>query len=366
MGEAGSVSAEVAPSACYVCLGRSPEKRDFWSSPRDLSAVVLLVLPLLILLSTWIDGTISIDGGKGFSQHHGFWVIFVTTPGLILLSGTLLDRFVKILSNPGEYLSDRATAAQRSAFDAIVEEELQSLRLQSPLRYALYFGVLVGLCYFIINVIKTWRPQGTYGHDVFDAWQHLAGYLTTKCYLLPVFLLVYPVAIFVAFHVTWSMVRVLRYLCNNDVLEISYFHEDDCGGTSCFGEINLFVMAIYTLLFAVLLGMLETHDRTYFVTRSGAIFCSVAITVQSVAAVWAIHAFVRKKKQARLREITKRLDEDLESSLKHYDSFRNDLLAARNHVHGIHTFPYAAKVALAVNGLRFAPAAIAIISFVTR
>lgn len=356
----------MAPSDCYVCLGRSTTARDFWSSPRDVAALVCLLLPLLIVFGTWIDGTFSIAGGRGFREHHGFWVIFVTTPGLILLSGGLLDRFVKILSNPGEYLSDRATEGQRAEFNAIVGQELQSQRLQGRLRHGLHFGVVVGLLYFIINVVKTWRPHSTYGHDVFDAWEHLGGYLTTKLYLLPVFLLVYPVAIFVAFHVTWSMVRVLRYLCNNDVLEISYFHEDDCGGTSCFGEINLLVMAVYTLLFAVLLGMLETHERTYFVTRSGLIFCSVAITAQSIAAVWAIHRFVHKKKQARLREITKRLDEDLESSLNHYDTFRNDLLAARNHVHKIHTFPYAAKVALAVNGLRFAPAAIAIISFVNR
>jgi hypothetical protein len=359
--EAETTSAFVAPSDCYLCLGRSKTSRDFWSSSRDVSALALFLLPLLILIATWTDGTFGIDGGTGFKQHHGFWVIFVTTPGLIFLTGSLLDRFVEILSKPGEYLSDRATDVQRSELTNLVGEELQSLRLRGSLRYVLYFGVVVGLAYFIINVVKTWGPRGTYGHDVFDAWSHSAGYLTTKLYLLPVFLLVYPVAIFVAAHVTWSMVRVLRYLCNNDVLEISYFHEDDCGGTSCFGEVNLFVMAIYTLLFAVLVGMMETHDRTYFVTRSGLIFCSVAITVQSVAGVWAIHSFVRRKKRARLREITKRLDDDLNNN-----TFRHDLLAARNHVRGIHTFPYAAKVALAVNALRLAPAVIAIVSFVSR
>lgn len=349
------------PSDFYICLRRSKTSANFWLSSRDITAVALFGLPLLILLATWTDGTFRIDGGTGFMQHHGFWIVFGTTPGLVLVSGSLLDRFVEILSKPGEYLNDRATDAQRLQLEKIVDEEINSLCLRGRFRHVLSFGVVVGLLYYVINVVKTWRPHGTYGHDVFDAWSHSAGYLTTKLYLLPVFLIVYPVSIAIAAHVTWSMVRVLRYLCENDVLEISYFHEDGCGGTSCFGEINLYIMGIYTLLFAVLLGMIETHDRTYFVTRSALIFCSIAITVQSVAGVWAIHSFVRRKKRARLRDITKRLDSDLEN-----DKLCHGLLAARNHVHGIHTFPYAAKVTLAVNALRLAPAAIAIVSFINR
>jgi len=352
-----------APTASdnYVCLGRSRTSSDFWSSPRDITALILLLLPLVVLAATQVDGTFAMQGGgKGFKQHYGFWIIFVTTPGLVLLAGALLDRCTEILSNPGQYLSEGANPGQREQFRLLVERHLESLSLKTRHRYVLQFGILVGLSYFIINVIKTWDPYGTYGHDVFDAWNHEIGYLVTKLYLLPVVLLVYPIVIYIAAHVTWSMVIVLRYLCDNDVLEISYFHEDNCGGTSCFGELNLYVIAIYTL------GMFLTHERTYFVTSSALIFCSAATTAQSIAAVWAIHSFVRTRKRMLMREITKRLDSNLKSSIDKSETFRGELLAVRNHVQSIKTFPYAANVALIVNAIRFAPVVIAIVTFVKR
>src|SRR5438270_4749153 len=279
----------LTPSECYLLLGCSRKSRDFWSSPRDLAALAFLLLPLFIRLATQIDGTFALAGeAKGFKQHHGFWIIFATTPALLLLAGALLDRFVKILQTPGDYLSAKASREQFKELQDLAKREIDGLCLRSDARFALYFGVIVGLMYFIINILKTWAPTDTYGHDVFDAWAHTTGYFVTKLYLLPVFVLVYPACIFIAAHTTVSMVRVLRYLCSNEVLEISYFHEDNCGGTSCFGEINLFVMAIYALLIAVLVGMWFTHERIYFVTRSALVFCSIATTMQSVAAVWAI------------------------------------------------------------------------------
>jgi hypothetical protein len=353
-----------SPSDGYVCLRRPSGNSDFWHSPRDVAALIFLLLPLAVLAATCTDGTFSMQGSaKGLAQHRGFWIIFVTTPGLIALTGALLDRFVAILEAPGEYLSVRATDTQRAKFSQMLIETIESLSLRTRSRYVLYFGVIVGLSYFVINVIKTWNPYDTYGHDVFDAWAHQSGFFVTKLYLLPIFLLVYPISIFVTAHVSWSMVQLLRYLCDNDVLEISYFHEDNCGGTSCFGEINMMVMVVYTLLFAVLLGMLLTHSRTYFVTSSGLLFCSVAISVQSISAVWAIHAFVRKKKFARLREITKKLDDDLTDSLENDKTFRSNLLGIRNHVQGMSTFPYAANVALAVNALRLAPVLTGVFTF---
>ena len=355
------------PSESYGCLNGNQTTSDFWRSPRDLATLVLLLLPLLVFAATLVDGTYSMQGeSKGFAQHYGFWAIFATTPALLRLAGHMLDRYVSILSKPDGYLSDRATPDQRAEFDRIVGEHINSLALNSRLRYVLYFGMCVGLAFYIINIHETWDPYPTYGHDVFDAWRHKAGYFLTKLYLLPVFVYAYPVAIFIAAQVTWSMYVVLRFLCEKEVLEISFFHEDNCGGTSCFGEVNLLVMTTSAFLFVVLIGMFITHDRTYFVTRSGLVFCSIVMIVESLASVWAIHSFVKKKKQARLSIITKSLDEDLDDSLKNKSTFRNDLLAARNHVHGIHTFPYAARMLVVVNGLRFAPAVIAIATFVNR
>lgn len=353
------------PSSAYPFLAGSPHSGHFWQSSRSVATLLSLAAPLLLLVATQGDGTFSMRGGaKGFSQHYGFWVIFITTPAIILLTGHLLDRFVEVLRRPEDYVSTGADATQIKQLHALVEAEVQSLCLRAKSRFILYFMVVVGLMYYILNVIKTYAPYGTYGHDVFDSWSHPAGYLFTKAYLLPVFIAVYPIALFVAIHVTFSMVRVLRFLCKNDILQISFFHEDNCGGTSCFGDINALVMGMYALLISVLAGMFLTHERTYFVMQSGLVFCSVACILQSIWGVWAIHAFVRTKKQVCLQEITKRLNRKLSASLDSSDDFHDDLLAARNHIATIHTFPYATRVAFLVNSLRFAPGAVALITFV--
>ena len=354
------------PSVHYLILHRSGTSNHFWKSRRELAAVIVFVLPIIILGATLLDGTIWLSEGRGLSNHHGFWIIFVTTPGLILLCGALLDRFMKLLHEPETYLTATVSSAQLAGLQQLARDEVDGLCLKSRARYVLFLCVIVGLSYFILNIVQTWEPSGTYGHDVFDAWTHRTGYFATKAYLLPVFTVVYPIAIFVALHITLSMVHLLFYLCENDVLEISYFHQDNCGGTSCFGELNLFVMGIYTLLFAVLAGMWLTHDRTYFVTQSALLFCSVATTFQSVAAVWAIHKFVSNKKRARLVELTQKLNDDLRASLVLNTTFRNELLVARNHVAAIHTFPYAQKMGVAVAAFRFAPAVVAIIGFAVK
>lgn len=352
------------PSSLYPLLAKSRQLQHFWHSSRSVATLLSLAAPLLLLVATRADGTFAMDGeSKGFSQHYGFWVIFVTTPAIILLTGHLLDRFVEVLRKPEDYLSTGADATQTQQLHTLVEREIESLCLRSKARFILHFCILVGLMYYILNVIKTYAPNGTYGHDVFDSWRHASGYLSTKIYLLPIFTMVYPIALFVAGHVTFSMVRVLRFLCKNDILQISFFHQDNCGGTSCFGEINALIMGIYALLIGVIAGMFLTHERTYFVTQSALVFCSVACVLQSVWGVWAIHTFVQIKKRLCLQEITKRLNRDLSASLNSSDDFRDDLLAARNHIATIHTFPYATRVAFIVNSLRFAPVALALVTF---
>jgi hypothetical protein len=111
-------------------------------------------------------------------------------------------------------------------------------------------------------------------------------------------------------------------------------------------------------------GMMLTHERTYFVMRSALIFCTIATTAQSLSAVWAIHSFISLKKKTRLKEIAAKLDTDFQLALANDAHFRNDLLAARNHIQAISTFPYAARIVVLVNAIRFAPVIIAIITFV--
>src|SRR5688572_26531218 len=118
--EASRPRGEATPSDFYVLLRRPSVPGDFWASPRDMAALLFLALPLVILLATLFDGTYSIADGKGWSQHHGFWAIFITTPALVLLSGALLDRFMKVLNAPNDYLTAAITDAQLSELQTLI------------------------------------------------------------------------------------------------------------------------------------------------------------------------------------------------------------------------------------------------------
>src|ERR1044072_5077576 len=180
-----------APSDSYVCLARSRADPDFWSSPRDVTLLILLLLPLLVVFGTQTDGTFNMYGdAKGLRQHYGFWIIFLSTTVLVSLASALVDRCAEILSNASNYLDGNATDAQRERLIRLTNQHIESLCLRTSMRYVLYFCVLVGLAFFVLNVIKTCDPYSTYGHDVFDAWSHQGGYITAKLYLLPVVLLV--------------------------------------------------------------------------------------------------------------------------------------------------------------------------------
>jgi hypothetical protein len=176
--------------------------------------------------------------------------------------------------------------------------------------------------------------------------------------------LVYSVAIFVALHVTASLISILKYLSRNNILRINLFHEDNCGGTSKFGNINLLILGIYANFFAVMYAMYMTHRTTYPAMIASLIACSVLAIAQSVVAVYHIHKTVAQKKSECIEAMTARLNQQFTASLsQENERFPNDLLAFRNQLIETHTFPYAASALAAVNVIRFAPVAIAVISY---
>lgn len=345
---------DLAPHRCYLFLSTDKE-RELLPSPRSLTAVMFALYPAVIYFACLINGTLEIDGGKGLSHHYGYWVIFITTPLIVMLSGYLLDKFVDLVGSYKKYINPDANQADLEKLRRIIADEVKSLCLQSRLRYLLYFGVLVGFFYFEINAVETYDPYPTYGHDVFDSWSHPLSCWLAKLYLLPIFIWLYPVAIFLALHVTLSMVKILKFSCDQDLLAVSFFHQDNCGGMSPFGYINFLIMVIYILFLSVLCGMFLTHQRTYFVMISALTFCSVVPMIQSFLAVGAIYAMVKKKKLLLLDELGALLDQSLRDVIEGKEGFRSELVTLRKQVISTHAFPYGRNVHLIVSAIRFAP-----------
>jgi hypothetical protein len=342
---------------CASFLRSKPLRRTYF--------LVALAFPFLIALACWIDGTWTLPkAGKGFSQYYGFWTIFITTPIILVLTERLFDTFIASIQNWSVYCID-VSEETGSRIEKLTQKHVKSLCLQSPSAWVLVIMMVVAFYRWQINVVTTrWPiPLQTFNHDVFDSSAHLFGFYITRAYNFFTFVFVYAPAIFVVLHVTWSMVSILRYVCRDDVLRINFFHPDNCGGTSIFGNINLLILTIYINFFAVSYVMYITHGRAYQAIILSSLTCFVLVVSQSIGAVYYIHKAVRQKKAKCIDEIIARLNQRAVESLRTGKQFPNDLLAFRTHVMGIHTFPYTAPALVIVNVIRFLAPALGVLSF---
>ena len=321
-----------------------------------------VLLPLLVVGGCWLDGSLWLKGpGKGLLQHYGYWALFITTPTIVLLTATLFDVYRETIQRTELYcvgLGDDMSAR----LNRLIERHVRSLSLRSLSASILVFIMIVLACWWVVNVITTVSPVSTYRHDVFDSYAHPFGFATAKLYLFFVFVFVDATAIFIALHITASMISILRFVCYHKVLSVNMFHSDNCGGTSRFGNVNLLILTIYFNFFVVISAMYLTHRGTYLVMAASLTASSCLAVLQSVAAVYYIHKAVSQKKEACIDIVIARLNDQFSSSLGG-NAFPQDLLAFRNHLMGIHTFPYASSALIAVNIIRFAPAAIASVTF---
>jgi hypothetical protein len=337
---------------------------SFAHSPRAYRLLLffLVNLPLVIVIGSFVDGTWMMPGpAKGLAQHFGYWTIFATSPLIVFLSCFLFQKFTTVVQKTDQYCVGLDEETQRR-LEKLVQRHLSSLQLRSRSAWILLFIVFVLLCWWVVNVVKVMQPLNTYGHDVFDSFAHPYGFYAARIYVLVVFAFVYSVAMFLSLHITVSLVSILKFLRSNEILLINLFHEDNCGGTGQFGTINLVILALYGNFFAVIYAMYQTHRQAYLVMVTSLVFCAGVAIAQSVVAVFHIHKAVAQKKKACIEAVAAKLNEQVATSLRG-GTFPHDLLVFRNHLIGIHTFPYTAKALVAVNFIRFAPAVLAIFSY---
>ncbi|MEA2237241.1 MAG: hypothetical protein QOC81_1965 [Thermoanaerobaculia bacterium] len=350
----------------YFILDGSPVGHLRLVSRRLIAVLIYLLLPCAMGIAARWDHTWKLPGeDKGFSQHFGYWVLFLTTPVVLLLTAHLLETFTATISGL-DVLYVRASEELRRKTEKLIARHLDHLSLRTiPAISLSAFFALVMLFFCIVNVINTSSPDAvrhTYGHDSYDALPHVLSFYVGKIYLFLVFPVVYAIALAVAFQVTYAMMSILRFLGNNDMLQINLFHEDNCGGTSRFGNANLLIMLIYANFILVRSMMYLTHHTTYFVANAALLGCSVAAAVQSVVAVYSIHRVLVRKKRECIEALGRRLSVDVDTTLRVGGRFSSDILAFRNHVAGLYTYPYARPALAAVNLIRFLPAALVLVT----
>jgi hypothetical protein len=332
------------------------------ASRRLVSALLLSAFPFLIAWCCSLDGTLELPAdGKGLSEHFGFWAIFITTPLILILSATLLERFFETINDLDVHYigSDGKTEANlKELIQRIVDHiSLRSLSSTTIIPLTIAFSGFA-----IYNILTTLDSRPVYGHDVFDALKHPYGFFSTKAYVFLVFAIVWSIAVFLATSVTVSLVVLLKFLAQHKILQINVFHSDNCGGTSRFGTLNLLVLALYVCLLSVPISMFFTHRRTYLV-MDVSIFGCLLLLLQNVVGVYYIRQLITQKKEECLKAIGSLLNAQLRNTLSGGE-FADNLLSFRAHVMAMHSLPYTRGALAAVGLINLASAGIAIFSFV--
>src|SRR5438270_1030915 len=230
---------------------------------RSVYVGIALIFPVLIAFGSWLDSTWRMSGtDKGFTQYYGFWAIFATTPVILVLTSYLFDYFSAVIQRPETYCAN-LTPATRHRIDQLIERHIKSLSLGSRSAWILVFLIIILLYWWLFNINHTISPvpKQIFNHDVFDSSEHHFGFYITRAYVFFMFVFVYCPAIFIALHITASMISILKLLCDDDMLLINLFHPDNCGGTSSFGKINLLILSIYGIFFLIIYAMYMTHGQ---------------------------------------------------------------------------------------------------------
>lgn len=321
------------------------------------SLAVMMILPALVCFGALIDGTWRMaDNARGLSRHYGFWTQCVTTPIIILLSVVALQTFLKTIGSLERYsVSGEIPRNLRR----LISEHVISLCLRRRSRFILYLCMLTGGMWTVVNVAETTDPLKTYGNLIYDSPDHIVGFFATKFFLFFNWTLAYPLALFVVIHITISMISILRHMCQYKILRIDFFHPDNCGGVSIFGNINSIIMAVYFNLFIVIISLLLTHSNRYPTLMLAAITATIVFLLQSFGVVYSIHAFAAMKRKEYLGVINEQLNSQMVTTI-HAGRFSADLLSARSHLLSLKTYPYTSQVRLAVNAMRFLPAVVAL------
>lgn len=317
----------------------------------------LVLWTLVIVTASFFDGSWTLDGnGIGLLEHYGAWTILLTSPVLLFLGFLILTRLTVAFERLRSSAKDDHLGRR---FRLEINSHIRSLWFRKKSRWLVPMFSITGFLFAMINIRQTVLPVETYGNDVFDSYNYFLGFLAFKIYLVALWSIVYPFLGFILIHATVSMIVIMRMSCNYKLLKINLFHEDNCGGMSRFGHINMLIMLSYVCVLGVMLAIIGTHASNSYATINMSLigFSFLAIT-QSVAGVYFIRRVIAVKKQEQLEVINDLLDRHLDRIDEKPPS--SNLLQIRNHIIQVHSFPYTKQVGLVVNTLRIVPLLIAL------
>ena len=276
---------------------------------RRLAGIILIVAALqvaAVLFASWVDDTLTLEGGRGVFQHYGAWAILLTDPLLLVASGFLDRQFcIAMLTlpvRPGPDVKDQLSGLLRKWIRVV------RARGYSALLYALF--VIVGLFAWIQNVWFTADPDGPVRHpifahhDVFDSGRHLWGFVTFKACLFLSWVVVYPIVGFKFLTTAMATWTILRSAQRNCLVLPRVEHPDGCYGLKNVGTLNIAILSPYLLSFFVMFSLLITHQMLYGSILIPLIAVTIIFLISSFVVIWPAHLMLWRARDREYRDLT--------------------------------------------------------------
>lgn len=320
--------------------------------------LVSMMFPMLNYIGSFIDGTLFLpENGKGLFQHYGIWAFFISTPIIFLLTIYTIKKFINLISILQNYTIDLKLPLN---VQKLIKSQIKSISLKTNTRYILLLFMIIGFMFSIVNIIQTINPLETFGNDVYDAYNYTWGFIINKFHLCILWVIIYPITIFILIHIYLSILIILRKMYKLNIFRIDVFSEDGCGGVSCFGLINLMIMSIYMCIFCVIIALKFTHTKEYFTINFPMITMSIFFIIHNFIGVYYLHKLIKTQKNLFLNKVNSMLNNKIDD----LSSFSYELLLLRNHIISIKTYPYSKSVFIFINLLKFSPSIIAVVNYI--
>ena len=330
-------------------------------APLGLGMFVWALWGALIAYAARIDGVDWMEGtGRGLWEHYGYLACYASGPLVALNAYLAYSYFRRLLRDIGQYVDPSVEAGEIAE---ILHSHVRSLGLGTrPSKFMLAMFCLVGLLFTIADIAQLNDPMSYWGNDVFNAEAYPFAWIAANSYLLVLWAIVYPVALFYVFHIAISGQIIVARLSKRGMLRLNFLHVDGCGGMARFGNLNLLLMLVYGWMAVAGGFLLITHRSQYLSLTVGGFALSALFLVHSVMGIYSVTRAVRRQRDDAVSSLNGRIRRMLDGKPQ---SFAGALatLQYRDRVLAVASFPYARGAAAAVNLLRYGPGLASLANF---
>jgi len=331
---------------------------------RVLRLIILtLIFPMVAAIGAQLDRTVIMEDGRGhgFLQHFGFFVLFASSPAVILICFMLLDRAARVITNP-RFTGEMRNPLILNSFQRRLVSIL-SFRHKSS-KITLAAASFVGAAFLLINAHTTSDPRIVYGTDVWDAGAHGFGYYAAKICLAYQWMYLYPIVVTVACSSIYVIgAIVIRITKDASSLQLPAYAPDGCGGFRSLGQLMLGVVYLDIPFFFVLLALRYTHSSFYWTLELGTGVLVIGVVIEMFLPFIKLHTVLSLAKRKKLIELQSMIEGLWEQPHAYGQNTELALLATNTlyeRTSRLSTWPYVAGDTIRV-ALSFLPVVTAII-----